>query len=471
MGAFGVLVFSRSIKRLLVIAAVLAVALGPPVPVLPGLGVTAALADDDGGGDDGGGGGNRGGKRGASANGEAKDSTSAKVRRVQAKKPVAKAQTRRVAPQRPVLVALDLSDSAVTRLRRQGYAVLSDDRLSATGLRVLRLQVPAGVSLARARTAVVALGASAADLNTIYTPQSGEDCGDDQPCKMRRIIGWPEDQTGPCKASARIGLVETHVDLGHPALATQKITLIDVRPANTRKSDAAHGTGIASLLVGAIGSPAQGLLPHAELIVATPFYRSGKGDRAEAAGLIRAIDAVAAHRPDVLNLSLAGPPNAALEHVLKAVHALGIPVVAAAGNGGARSKPLYPAAYGTSLAVTAVTPGLTIFKRATRGAHIDIAAPGVDVVVAGPEAGVARMSGTSFAAPFVTASVALIRKTEPELPLASLERAMALRAHDLGKPGKDSTFGWGLIDASGLCRVASDAYYVPASDSRPAAHD
>ena len=457
MRAFAGLISSIVIRRLFVIALALTVSTGGPVPLPPGIGATAALADDDGGGDDGG-----GGNRGASANGEAKDRSSAKVRRTQAKKPVTKAQTRKAVPQRPVLVALDLNDSAVTRLRRQGYAVLSDDSLTATGLRVLRLRIPAGVSLNRARTTVVALGAAAADLNTIYTPQSSADCGEDQPCKMRHLIGWPEKLGGACMASPRIGLVETHVDLRHPALAGQKIEIIDVRPANTRTSDPAHGTGVASLLVGASGSPAQGLLPGAELVVATPFYRSGKGDRAEAAGLIRAIDAVVARQPDVLNLSLAGPPNAAVEHVLKAVHALGIPVVAAAGNGGAGSKPLYPAAYDTTLAVTAVTPGLTIFRRATRGAHIDIAAPGVDVVVAGKAAGVTRMSGTSFAAPFVTASIALMRRGEAGLPVKQIEQAMARKTQDLGAPGKDAVFGWGLLDASGLCSADSDNHYVPA---------
>jgi subtilisin family serine protease len=319
------------------------------------------------------------------------------------------------------------------------------------------------MTVRRANQILARLGSKAADLNALYRPQSEQDtCADGETCGVRTLVGWNSKWDTICPASPRIGLVDTHLQLDHPALSGQKIEVIDVMPKGRKPSSLSHGTGIAALLAGARGSNAQGLLPDAELVVATPFYSTGAGDRAEAADIIRAIDAVVARGPDVLNLSLAGPPNAALAAVLERVVAKGIPVVAAAGNDGSRSKPLYPAGYDTTLAVTAVASDLKIFRRAPRGGHIDFAAPGVEVRLADGKGGVTRSSGTSFAAPFLSASIAMLRDRQPDRPVDSIVAELAGNARDLGRPGKDSAFGWGLINAAHLCREASSGSFEPA---------
>jgi hypothetical protein len=472
--------FSRTSCRWRLAALVLALGLFG----LPGLStpvdVKTVLADDDGpggddDGDDGGGGGGFGGgddddddrgsartsrtqgskffSSGGSRNKAVKKSSTKKP----AKKPAAKKKPR------PVIVVLDLPDSAIARLRRQGFAILSDNRLASTGIRVQRMRIPPSMSLARANAIVKRLGASTSDVNSYYTTQTLQGCERASDCDYRHLAGWSMDVTGACMASPRIGLVETHLELEHPALLGQKIEIIDVKPPEKPRSGSSHGTGIAALLVGARESSAPGLLPGAELIVATPFYRAGNADRAEAADIIRAIDAVVARQPDVLSLSLAGPPNAALARVLETVRARGIPVVAAAGNGGAKSKPLYPAAYDTTIAVTAVTAKLNIFRRASRGEHVDFAAPGVEIAVADGKSGLTKRSGTSFAVPFVTASLAVLRERQPARTIDDMVAELAASAKDLGKPGKDSTFGWGLADASRLCAGPAEQLLLPVS--------
>ncbi len=418
----------------------------------------SALADDDGGGDDGGGDDDDddGGGRDSTRSGDRAKASKAAI----AKKKVIK--KKQVQAPRPVIVALDLPDTASPALRRQGFVVISDERLSATGLRIMRLRLPANMSVRRANQVLGRLGSKAVDLNAFYTPQSQDACVEGQICGVRSVIGWNASGGTVCPASPRIGLVDTHLQLEHPALAGQKIEVIDVKPAGRKPSSLAHGTGIAALLAGARGSNAEGLLPDAELIVATPFYRAGNGDRAEAADIIRAIDAVVARNPVVLNLSLAGPPNAALAEILERVAQKGIPVVAAAGNDGSRSKPLYPAGYDTTIAVTAVASDLKIFRRAPRGGHIDFAAPGVEVRLADGKGGITRSSGTSFAAPFLSASIALMREREPDMTIGSIVAELADNARDLGRPGKDQAFGWGLVNAASLCQQASIDYFEPA---------
>jgi subtilisin family serine protease len=183
-----------------------------------------------------------------------------------------------------------------------------------------------------------------------------------------------------------------------------------------------------------------------------PYYRSSRGqDQAEAFDIVRAIDLLMKRKPHVINLSLAGPPNAVVERALQQAVALGVPVVAAAGNSGSGARPLYPAAYDAAVAVTAVTSSLKIYRRAPRGSHIDFAAPGVEIPVAAAGGRSERRSGTSFAAPFVAAALAVLRARNPDQPVNALVSGLAASARDLGEPGKDKVFGWGLVQASAIC--------------------
>ena len=125
-------------------------------------------------------------------------------------------------------------------------------------------------------------------------------------------------------------------------------------------------------------------------------------------------------------------------------------MTAAAGNGGRGSAPAYPAAHPSVLAVTATDRSLKVYEYATTGAYIDFAAPGVEVLTA-DNAGVRPHSGTSFAVPFLTAAAALEIANGVSPTVASLRTVLRRHARDLGAPGKDDTYGWGLLDLKGLC--------------------
>jgi hypothetical protein len=59
------------------------------------------------------------------------------------------------------------------------------------------------------------------------------------------------------------------------------------------------------------------------------------------------------------------------------------------------------------------------------------------------------VSGTSYAAPFVTAALIVARQSNGKAAWAPILKQMQIKARDLGAPGKDSSFGWGLIQAPG----------------------
>ncbi len=121
-------------------------------------------------------------------------------------------------------------------------------------------------------------------------------------------------------------------------------------------------------------------------------------------------------------------------------------IVASAGNDGPRAAPAFPAAYPESIAVTAVDTRRRLYTRASRGAHITLAAPGVGVF-APTEGQGGYHTGTSFAAPFVTASVAMLRASGT----TDIPRALQRSAIDLGPKGRDPLYGWGLLKAPEQC--------------------
>jgi subtilisin family serine protease len=122
-------------------------------------------------------------------------------------------------------------------------------------------------------------------------------------------------------------------------------------------------------------------------------------------------------------------------------------LVAAAGNAGPKSPPLYPAADPSVIAVTATDFEDHLFSGSNRGSHIAVAAPGVDILVAVPEGGYQVASGTSYSAAEVSGIVALMLQHNPHLTPDAIRETLMATAKDLGPKGRDDLFGAGLADA------------------------
>lgn len=276
-----------------------------------------------------------------------------------------------------------------------------------------------------------------------------------------RLVGW-KPRLNDCDRPLRLGMVDTGVALDHPALVDRQIIqrwFVDGSPDADLLS---HGTGVAGLLVG--DWPDQdiaGLLPNAVLLSASIFGRSEDGSlTASVEHAVIAIDWLGGERADVVNLSLAGPANAVLDHAVNLAAGSGLPLVAAAGNGGPDGPQAYPAASAGAFAVTALDPQRRIYRHATQGGYVDVAAPGVDIWTAAPSGGGAFRSGTSMATPFVAVMVGLLRAARPSSEVEALYMQVRAAAEDLGESGHDPVFGWGLahLPAAAACdgEVATD---------------
>ena len=408
--------------------------------------------DDNGGGSDDGGGAARGGNGGGSDDGPRRLRRQVVPAVTVAPPPVAAARE---------IVVADLSAEALDRALAEGFSVLREDRLAALGQTLTRLQSPDGLSLEAARDRVRLLpGGEDADLNHYYRPETGEAgqaeaCGHEN-CAEFGLIGWPAD--GACQVSVPIGMIDTGVNAQHDILASARLEVMRIADPASQAATAVHGTAVSSLLVGGVDSRVPGLLPGAEVVAVDAFTRDAGDERADVATLLVGLDLLVGRGIRVVNLSLAGPGNAVLAGVLDALAKQDrVVIVAAAGNGGAAAPAAWPAAHPGVIAVTAVDARGRAYRLAQRGPHLDLAAPGVDLLAATSVRGARGKSGTSYAVPFVTAAAAVVLSQEPALGAGAVGARLKAGARDLGAPGPDEIFGAGLLDASGLCGLGPDA--------------
>jgi hypothetical protein len=452
--------------------------------------ISPTFADDDGddGGGAGGGGGGGGAGSGGEGSGEGRQFESGRQTRFTL--PFGniglgwpwQQRTRRVvrspaapsvaAAARRELVIAQVDAGQLDRIRADGFQVLAERPLSAGRGSLLRLAPPRSLSTARAlaRLREIAPG-RAADRNTIYTqrfqvqgarPSSKQVFGD-----PLAAVDWKAPES--CHGFAAIGVIDTGIDTSHPGLAGKALETRVLRSPDRQPSSQRHGTAIATLFLGDGAFP--GLARQARVIAIDAFHSKDGADQVDTFDLVAAMDALRDLRVAVINLSLAGTANEVLDAEGRLARAQGITVVAASGNDGAAAKPRYPAAYDWAVAVTAIDRDRNIYRRAVRGPHIRFAAPGVGVVLDDGKGQPRQHSGTSFAAPFVTARIALARSDEraegkPEVAGAPVNDAgiqqqsgagiepLLAQAIDLGPPGKDNEFGNGLVQFGDACPSA-----------------
>lgn len=326
-------------------------------------------------------------------------------------------------------------------LAQEGYLFATVSELPGLGLRLAEVAAPSSFDITEVRQGVIDIVGSdraEVDLNHIYTAgnQLSEEAG--AGLMPGSVIEFPGD-TG--QMALRIGMIDSQVDVSHPALHDARIQTRSFTSAGAT-IPSFHGTAIASIIVGN-GDGYLGIAPKSEVFAAGVFEQDARrGEIASTVSLVRALDWLISSNVDVVNISLAGPPNRLLEAALQRAAESDVTILAAAGNGGPVAAPMYPAAYASVVAVTAVDARGQVFRLANRGTYLDIAAPGVGVRHAKSGGGFAASSGTSFAVPFASTAVARLRQLQPG------DNALELlygTAEDLGPPGRDSIYGFGLL--------------------------
>jgi Subtilase family len=288
---------------------------------------------------------------------------------------------------RGIVAVLDPDAAGLQAALRAGFRIAGDDRNAGLGLRIVSLSVPNGMS---AKAGLKLLQRTApelqADFDHLFEPAGGS---------LAPMSAALAASAGPGGDRA-IGMIDGGV-ASHPSLAGKSIEQNGFAGA---AKPTGHGTAVASLLVGSQG-PFRGAATGAQLFVADVY--GGNRAAGSATAIVRALGWLSSHRPQVINISLVGPPNRIVQRAIQIVQSRGIEVVAAVGNDGPAAPSQYPASYPGVIAITAVDARGRALPEAGKAAHLDFAAPGADMAAALPGQGYTRVRGTSFAAPLAAA--------------------------------------------------------------------
>ena len=279
----------------------------------------------------------------------------------------------------------------------------------------------------------------------------------------------PQAHTLAHGANVTVAVIDSGVDVKHPELANAIADSYDA--LGSKEGPHVHGTGIA----GAIVSHARlmGSAPAARILAIRAFAAAPNGGESTSFVILKALDYAAAHGAQIVNMSFAGPNDALIERGISAAVAKGIVMVAAAGNAGAKSPALYPAANRNVIAVSATDAKDRLFAASNRGGHIAVSAPGVDIFLPAPDEKYQVTSGTSFSAAYISGLAALLLERNPALKPEEVRAILMKTARDLGAPGRDDLFGAGEADAYAAVSAVAPAPGTPVAtvSDRPAAGD
>jgi subtilisin family serine protease len=265
----------------------------------------------------------------------------------------------------------------------------------------------------------------------------------------------PEAHTLAHGNNVLVAVIDSGIDISHPELAGSVTESFDA--LGSSEGPHAHGTGIA----GAIASHARlmGAAPAVHLLAIRAFGQGSAGEESSSFAILKALDRAVTLHAQIINMSFAGPKDALIERAINAVAARNILMVAASGNAGAKSPPLFPAANPHVIAVSATDAKDRLFEASNRGSYIAIAAPGAEILLPAPDQKYQITSGTSFSAAFVSGVAALVLERNPALKPDEVRAILTRTARDLGSPGRDDLFGAGEADAY----AAVQASVVPAA--------
>ncbi|HET9770101.1 MAG TPA: S8 family serine peptidase, partial [Acidimicrobiia bacterium] len=266
-------------------------------------------------------------------------------------------------------------------------------------------------------------------------------------------------------ATVVVADIDSGVDANHPDLAGKLLSGFDATTGTTlapgNSDSIGHGTATAGVIAAGTGNG----IGLAGLGWNTMVLPIKDGDQyptisAEIAGIRHAVDRGAR----VINISAGSPcpdPNEAAA-VADAL-ARGVVVVASAGNDATDGNRIqYPAAYPGVIAVGATghDGGRAFYSHVDD--YVTLAAPGGsadgnpahDMPLLAPGGGTTAMAGTSFSAPMVSAAAALVLAVAPTLKPSGVTEVLTTTATDLGSPGRDPFFGYGLLNVDAALAAA-----------------
>lgn len=259
----------------------------------------------------------------------------------------------------------------------------------------------------------------------------------------------------------------THPDIAPPKFSrnfSNSFTDIDLA------GHASHCSGIAAALKN--GRGVVGVAPKAQIGISKVLGDDGSG---EGPGIAAGIRNCIHEKCDIISMSLGGGFDQDIANACQEAVNAGIFLICAAGNEGEEGDNTvgYPAKLGITIAIASYEKDGKISKFSSRGDEVDMAFPGGDILSTWLDDKYRRLSGTSMACPFAAGLVALMLAAHRKAGQPSVRNNKELKEHmrkhskDMGDPGKDNQWGWGIPDVDGFIRPVNPATPPPVVPPAP----
>ncbi|AHF08087.1 S8 family serine peptidase [Desulfitobacterium metallireducens] len=261
-----------------------------------------------------------------------------------------------------------------------------------------------------------------------------------------------------------VAIIDTGVDVGHPDLQGNLVPGYNAITGQTgltaTQDNNGHGTHVAGI-VGAErdGSGIIGVAYQSKIMPIKAMDRHGEGsDDVIADGIVWAAN----HGAKIINLSIGTDTQAEiLYEAIQYANDQGCLIIAAGGNKDEQSNfktITFPAADPQVLAVTATDKADQLASFSLTGPNASLAAPGTDILSDYWQdgSGYATSDGTSMASPFVAGVAALVWSQHPDFSASQVRQDLEDSALDLGPVGRDSSFGYGRVDAYWAVKFAAE---------------
>lgn len=240
-----------------------------------------------------------------------------------------------------------------------------------------------------------------------------------------------------------VAVIDTRGEINHSDLSENALpgrTFTD----SGEGLDPGHGTAVASVLAGhghghGNRDGVLGIAPEASILPARAYT--------DPLSVAEAVRWAVQEGANVINLSYGlNVDEIELEEAVAHAQMKDVVVVGAVGNVPEDSEVIYPAAYPGVVAVSATNRADQVADISVTGEKVDLAAPGEEITTASLNGGYDTGEGTSFAAPIVAGTAALVRARYPDMNAASVVNRLVQTATDQGPQGKDPEYGYGIVN-------------------------
>jgi subtilisin len=274
----------------------------------------------------------------------------------------------------------------------------------------------------------------------------------DTPWGVDRIDADVVQAAGNEGTGVKVAVIDSGVDGSHPDLIGQLAGGFDfVNNDSNPMDDNGHGTHVVGTIaavdndLGVIG-----VAPGVDIYALKVLDASGSGNFSN---IIAALDWCVKNGIQVTNNSYGSSvdPGISVQNAFINSYTAGVLHIASAGNSGKANgrgdNVGFPAQYDSVVAVAATDSNDARAYFSSTGPDVEIAAPGVAILSTVPGGGYESWNGTSMASPHVAGVAALVMASNSGLSNVDVRERLVSTAEDLGVAGRDTWFGYGLVDA------------------------